>query len=52
MFESAGGQLSVSDGWQHGAVFDKGARYEPNEIGAVVADLIREAPIPAPVYGA
>lgn len=52
MFESAGGQLSVSDGWQHGAVFDKGARYEPHEIGAVVADLVREAPTPAPVYGA
>jgi NAD(P)-dependent dehydrogenase (short-subunit alcohol dehydrogenase family) len=52
MFESAGGQLSVADGWQHGAVFDKGARYEPAEIGAVVADLLREAPAPAPVYGA
>jgi NAD(P)-dependent dehydrogenase (short-subunit alcohol dehydrogenase family) len=52
MFEIAGGQLSVADGWQHGAVFDKGARYEPAEIGAVVADLLREAPPPAPVYGA
>ncbi len=29
MFEIAGGELSVADGWQHGAVFDKGARYEP-----------------------
>jgi hypothetical protein len=52
MFETAGGELSVADGWQHGAPFNKGARYEPAEIGAVVADLIREAPKPAPVYGA
>ena len=52
MFEIAGGQLSVADGWQHGAVFDKGQRYQPDEIGAIVADLVREAPAPAPVYGA
>jgi hypothetical protein len=52
MFEIAGGQISVADGWQHGQVFDKGARLEPHEIGSIVADLIREAPAPAPVYGA
>jgi NAD(P)-dependent dehydrogenase (short-subunit alcohol dehydrogenase family) len=52
MFETAGGQLSVADGWQHGSVFDKGQRYEPAEVGAVVADLVREAPAPAAVYGA
>jgi NAD(P)-dependent dehydrogenase (short-subunit alcohol dehydrogenase family) len=52
MFEIAGGEISVADGWQHGAVFDKGARFEPAEIGAIVTDLIREAPAPAPVYGA
>lgn len=51
MFETAGGEISVADGWQHGAVFDKGARFEPGEIGPIVADLIREAPEPAPVYG-
>lgn len=51
MFETAGGQLSVADGWQHGAVFDKGARYEPAEIGSLVDDLLGAAPTPAPVYG-
>lgn len=51
MFEIAGGQLSVADGWQHGNVADKGARYEPAEIGVVVARLLDEAPAPAPVYG-
>jgi len=52
MFEIAGGQISVADGWQHGHVFDKGARLEPHEVGSIVADLVREAPTPAPVYGA
>lgn len=52
MFEIAGGQLSVADGWHHGAVVDKGRRWTPAEIGAVVHDLIAAAPDPAPVYGA
>jgi hypothetical protein len=51
MFETAGGQLSVADGWQHGEVFDKGSRFEPAEIGALVDDLLRTAPTPAAVYG-
>jgi NAD(P)-dependent dehydrogenase (short-subunit alcohol dehydrogenase family) len=52
MFEIAGGQLSVADGWQHGAVVDRGARWNPSEIGAAVADLVASTPPPAPVYGA
>jgi NAD(P)-dependent dehydrogenase (short-subunit alcohol dehydrogenase family) len=51
-FEVAGGEISVADGWQHGAPFDKGARWEPEEIGAIVADLLAAAPPPGPVYGA
>jgi len=51
VFECAGGEISVADGWQHGTPFDKGARWEPDEIGAVVADLIAAAPKPAAVYG-
>jgi hypothetical protein len=43
--------LSVADGWQHGAVIDKGARWEPAEIGPAVHDLLAAAPPPAPVYG-
>lgn len=52
MFEIAGGELTVCDGWQRAATFDKGARYEPDEIGAIVTDLIRESPKPTDVYGA
>ena len=51
-FEIAGGELSIADGWQHGAPFDKGAKYDADEIGAVIADLIQNGPLPAPVYGA
>ncbi len=51
-FEIAGGELSVSDGWQHGPVFDKGAQWDPEEIGVAVHELIAAAPPPAPVYGA
>jgi NAD(P)-dependent dehydrogenase (short-subunit alcohol dehydrogenase family) len=52
VFEVEGGKIGVADGWQHGPTFDKGARFDPAEVGAVVADLLREAPTPAPVYGA
>ena len=51
-FEIAGGELSVSEGWQHGAVLDKKSRWEPDEIGAAVHDLIASGPAAAPVYGA
>jgi NAD(P)-dependent dehydrogenase (short-subunit alcohol dehydrogenase family) len=52
VFEIEGGKIGVADGWQHGPTFDKGSRWEPDEVGAVVRDLLREAPAPAPVYGA
>ena len=51
MFEVAGGEISVADGWQHGQAFDKGERWEPAEVGAVVHDLLATAPAPAQVYG-
>jgi NAD(P)-dependent dehydrogenase (short-subunit alcohol dehydrogenase family) len=52
VFEIEGGKIGVADGWQHGPDFDKGARWEPEEVGAVVIDLLAEVPPPAPVYGA
>ncbi len=51
VFECAGGELSVADGWQHGTSVDKGARWDPSELGSVVEQLIAESPAPAPVYG-
>jgi NAD(P)-dependent dehydrogenase (short-subunit alcohol dehydrogenase family) len=51
VFEVEGGKVSVADGWQHGPAVDKGARWDPAELGPVVDDLIAKAPPPAPVYG-
>src|SRR5262249_15370732 len=52
IFEIEGGLLSIADGWRHGRNFDKGARFEPAEIGPIVHKLLAQAPPPAPVYGA
>ncbi|MDD9371825.1 MAG: SDR family oxidoreductase [Acidimicrobiales bacterium] len=52
VFEVEGGKVSVADGWQHGPERDKGARWDPAELGPVVDELLAEAPTPAPVYGA
>jgi NAD(P)-dependent dehydrogenase (short-subunit alcohol dehydrogenase family) len=51
MFEVEAGRISVADGWQHGEVVDKGARWDADELGPVVESLLAEAPPPAPVYG-
>ncbi|HEX9682971.1 MAG TPA: SDR family oxidoreductase [Acidimicrobiales bacterium] len=52
VFEVEAGRISVADGFQHGPEIDKGARWEPAELGPVVAELLAAAPPPAPVYGA
>jgi hypothetical protein len=52
VFEVEGGIVSVADGWQHGPRRDKGDRWDPAELGPVVAELLAEAPAPTPVYGA
>ncbi len=52
VFEVEAGKISVADGWQHGPEVDKGARWEPREVGPAVLGLLAEAPTPAPVYGA
>lgn len=52
VFEVEGGIIGIAEGFRHGPRFDKGARWEPEEIGAVVRDLITEAVEPTPVYGA
>ena len=52
VFEVEAGKVSVSDGWRRGRVIDKGARWEPIEVGAAVTELLAEAPAPEPVYGA
>ncbi|MFI5914179.1 SDR family oxidoreductase [Dactylosporangium sp. NPDC051541] len=52
VFEVSGGSVSIADGWQHGPAIDAGRRWDPNELGPVVRDLLTRAPQPAAVYGA
>lgn len=52
VFEVEGGKVSVAQGWRHGDVRDKGARWEPAELGPVVRELIAAGPPPEAVYGA
>jgi NAD(P)-dependent dehydrogenase (short-subunit alcohol dehydrogenase family) len=51
VFEVEGGRIGVADGWQHGPTVDKGARWDPAEVGDAVRELLAVAPAPGPVYG-
>ncbi|HVV10103.1 SDR family oxidoreductase [Amycolatopsis sp.] len=52
VFEVEGGKVSLAQNWRHGVTADKGARWEPAELGPVVDRLIADSPEPEPVYGA
>ncbi|HEY7054256.1 MAG TPA: SDR family oxidoreductase [Mycobacterium sp.] len=52
VFEVEAGLIRVAEGWAHGPQVDKGARWDPAELGPVVADLLAKARPPVPVYGA
>ena len=52
VFEVEAGKISVADGWQHGPEVDRGARWDPADVGDAVRDLLGQAPVPTPVYGA
>ncbi|MEZ4267170.1 MAG: SDR family oxidoreductase [Myxococcota bacterium] len=51
VFEVEGGKLALAVGWRHGEPFDKGARFDPAELGPVVRGLIERAPAGEKVYG-
>ncbi|KZO59162.1 SDR family oxidoreductase [Dietzia cinnamea] len=51
VFEVEGGKVTVCDGWQRAASEDKGAKWDPAELGSVVPRLLSESPAPVPVYG-
>ncbi|QRY61856.1 SDR family NAD(P)-dependent oxidoreductase [Gordonia sp. PDNC005] len=52
LFEVEGGTVTVLDGWQRAASKDKGARWEPSELGDVVRGLIADSPQQVKAYGA
>ncbi|MEU1207146.1 SDR family oxidoreductase [Nocardia sp. NPDC005825] len=52
MFEVEAGKVTVMDGHRHGASVDRGARWNPADLGPAVNDLLAKATTPEPVYGA
>jgi len=52
MFEVEGGIIRVAEGWARGGETDKGARWDPVELGPVVTDLLEKSRTPLPVFGA
>lgn len=50
-FEARGGELSIAEGWRTGPIIDKGARWDPGELGDVVTSLIAQGASPQKVYG-
>lgn len=51
VFESQGGRISVGDGWRTDATRDKGARWEPAELGPVIDQLLAQAVPAQKVWG-
>jgi len=51
MFEVEGGKVALADGWRHGVAVDRGARWQPAELGSAVRELIAKAALPEAVYG-
>jgi hypothetical protein len=43
VFNVKGGYVSVAEGWVAGPAEDKGARWEPGELGEVIPRLVAEA---------
>jgi NAD(P)-dependent dehydrogenase (short-subunit alcohol dehydrogenase family) len=43
VFNVSGGRISVLEGWREGPTVDKHARWEPEELSAVVPDMVAEA---------
>ncbi|TDD90122.1 SDR family oxidoreductase [Actinomadura rubrisoli] len=52
IFEAEGGRICVMDAFRHGPSADKGARWDPSELGEVVTGLLAESAPPELVYGA
>ncbi|MBW2724860.1 MAG: SDR family oxidoreductase [Deltaproteobacteria bacterium] len=51
VFEVKGGIIGTSDGYRDGPIVDKGARWEPDEVGAAVKEVIEKSPVPQKVFG-
>ncbi len=51
VFAVAGGRISVLEGWANGPTAEREGRWTPDELGAVVPDLVAQAPPNADMSG-
>jgi len=51
VFELEGGKIMIEDGWREGPLVDKGARWQPAEVGDAVERLLAERVAPRKVWG-
>ena len=51
VFQVEGGVIGLAEGWHDGPRQDKGARWEPDEVGPVVRGLLTKATPAQPVFG-
>jgi NAD(P)-dependent dehydrogenase (short-subunit alcohol dehydrogenase family) len=51
VLEIEGGRICVEEGWRHGPRQDLGRRWDAEDVGAAVRDLVNRAATPDPVYG-
>jgi NAD(P)-dependent dehydrogenase (short-subunit alcohol dehydrogenase family) len=50
-FSVDGGRIAVNEGWANGPTVDKGDRWEPEELGHVIPDLVARAALNAGMNG-
>ena len=51
VIEVEGGRICVEEGWRHGPAQDLGRRWQAEDVGAAVRELVAAAAAPEPVYG-
>ncbi len=51
VFELEGGKIMIEDGWREGPLIDKGARWDPADVGGAVDKLLAERVPPRKVWG-
>jgi NAD(P)-dependent dehydrogenase (short-subunit alcohol dehydrogenase family) len=51
VFEVKGGIIGTSDGWRDGPIVDKGGRWEADEVGSAVHELMKKSQVPQKVFG-
>ena len=51
VFELEGGKIMIEDGWREGPVIDKGARWNPADVGEAVHSLLKQRVEPRKVWG-